>query len=505
MSSASNLYDSVPYPSLAFLQTHPDRLAVMGTLFGMNPPPVEQCRVLEIACGNGGNLIPMAFGLPHSKFVGIDLALKPIEAAQERIRRLGMHNIRIEQMDLMEIRQEFGEFDYIIAHGVFAWVPEPVQEKILAICSANLSPDGIAFVSYNTNPAGRVRQILRDMMQFHERRTVGKSGKASDRVNAGREFLDGILNATDARSPWKSLFHDELKLTFHRDENVVYHDDLAECFVPLSFGDFADRAGRFGLQFLSEANISELDEPDLGAEALAALKQLAKKDEIAYQQYLDFARYKRFRQTLLCHDEVPLRRDGVLERINKLFVASPMRASAEQSQSAIEFTNSRGAGSITTNNPAIIAVLRRLELIWPRAERFQDLARAMLPPVPETQQAEAIAGLAQAMVKLAARKLIDLRTYKLPIAGGVSENPEASLLARVMVEKGCVVTTLLHTHINIEDEQGRNFLQLLDGTRDRQSLTAALSADSPNTPRETIMEQVDGNLVNFHRMGLLVA
>lgn len=95
MSSTANLYDSVPYPSVAFLQTHPDRLAVLGTLHGMNPPAVKHCRVLEMGCGDGSNLIPMAYGLPGSEFVGVDLAAKPVECAQQRIRRLGAKNIRI--------------------------------------------------------------------------------------------------------------------------------------------------------------------------------------------------------------------------------------------------------------------------------------------------------------------------------------------------------------------------------------------------------------------------
>jgi SAM-dependent methyltransferase len=186
MSSHSNVYDSVPYPSFAFRQTHPDRLRVVGTLFGMNPPNVEHCRVLEIACGNGGNLIPTAFGLPNSQFVGVDLAAKPVEMARERITRLELKNIRLEQADLMDIGPDFGEFDYIIAHGVFAWVPERVQEKILAICKANLSRNGVAFVSYNTNPAGHVRQMVREMTRFHERRHAD----AADKVKVARDFLE---------------------------------------------------------------------------------------------------------------------------------------------------------------------------------------------------------------------------------------------------------------------------------------------------------------------------
>jgi methyltransferase-like protein/protein-L-isoaspartate O-methyltransferase len=500
MSPAANVYDSVPYPSLSFSQTHPDRLAVMGTLFGMNPVAVEHCRVLEIACGNGSNLIPMAYVLPSSEFVGVDLAAKPVAFAHERIRRLGLMNIRIEAMDLMEISPAFGEFDYIIAHGVYAWVPEAVQTKILAICRANLSANGVAFVSYNTNPAGHVREILREMMQFHELRT----GETADRVKRGRDFLEMIAKATDERTPWKALFQEELKLTFNRDEKVVYHDDLAECFLPVSFGEFAQRAADCGLQFLSEAHLSDALEPELGAEALDSLSRLAEGDVIAYQQYLDFARYRRFRQTLLCHTELRLYHEGVSSAVRKLLMASPMRAAAERADGAVEFTNARGAGSLTTNNPAIIAVLRRLEAIWPRAESFERLVAAMLPLVPDALQTEAIEGLAQAVLKLAASTLVDLRTCHLRLAAGVSEKPTASGVARLMMQEGSLVTTLLHTHVNIEDEQGRKFLQLLDGTRDREALTDALAAELPGESGETILKQVDGNLISFYRMGLLV-
>jgi methyltransferase-like protein len=256
---------------------------------------------------------------------------------------------------------------------------------------------------------------------------------------------------------------------------------------------------------LSEANLNDVLEPELGEEALAALSQLAQGDLIAYQQYIDFARYRRFRQTLLCHAEVRLQREGVPARAKRLLVASPLRAAVERPDGAVEFANIRAAGTLATNNPAIIAVLRRLEEIWPRAERFGELVRAMLPLVPEAQHTEVTEGLAQAVLKLGASMLIDLRTYKLPLAAGVTEKPTASLLARLMVQEGGTVTTLLHTHLNIEDEQGRKFLRLLDGTRDRQTLTDALAAESPNDSRETILKQVDGNLVNFYRMGLLVA
>lgn len=84
-----SVYDDVAYPGFAYPDTHPDRLAVMAVLHGLSPAPVEHCRVLEVACGEGANLIPMAYAIPGSEFVGFDLAGQPIERGQTRIRELG--------------------------------------------------------------------------------------------------------------------------------------------------------------------------------------------------------------------------------------------------------------------------------------------------------------------------------------------------------------------------------------------------------------------------------
>src|SRR5262245_13581209 len=71
--------DSVPYESHPYVQTHPSRLFVVGTLFGTRPTPVQRCRVLELGCAAGGNLIPMADALPESEFIGIDASERAIE------------------------------------------------------------------------------------------------------------------------------------------------------------------------------------------------------------------------------------------------------------------------------------------------------------------------------------------------------------------------------------------------------------------------------------------
>jgi len=92
-------YDAIPYPGNAYPETHPDRLATIGVLFGMEPPAIRSCRVLDIGCGEGSNIIPMAGSLPQAEFVGIDLAEKPIRQAQALIQKAGLSNISVRADD----------------------------------------------------------------------------------------------------------------------------------------------------------------------------------------------------------------------------------------------------------------------------------------------------------------------------------------------------------------------------------------------------------------------
>ena len=114
-------YDALPYPSKFFLQTFPDRLAAAAILYGVESAPVEECRVLELGCGNGSNLIAQAYGLSNSHFVGIDLSQTHIDLANQATKELDLNNIEFRQMDVLDMtREEFGEFDYITAHGLIA-------------------------------------------------------------------------------------------------------------------------------------------------------------------------------------------------------------------------------------------------------------------------------------------------------------------------------------------------------------------------------------------------
>jgi SAM-dependent methyltransferase len=160
-------YDDVPYTGHPYADSHPERLATMATLFGMQPSPVERCRVLEIACGDAANLIPIAYALPGSQFVGFDKAAQPIEIGQRMVARLALTNIALAQRDLAECPADAGKFDYIIAHGLYSWIPAEERDRLLALVARHLAPRGVAFVSYNVYPGCHIRRMVWEMLRFH--------------------------------------------------------------------------------------------------------------------------------------------------------------------------------------------------------------------------------------------------------------------------------------------------------------------------------------------------
>src|SRR5262245_20636290 len=99
--TSANTYDTVLYPGFALAQAHPDRLATQAALFGMTPADVAHCRVLELGCGDGMNLISVALGLPEAECVGVDLAAAGIDKGRTVIHELGLKNITLRQLNLM--------------------------------------------------------------------------------------------------------------------------------------------------------------------------------------------------------------------------------------------------------------------------------------------------------------------------------------------------------------------------------------------------------------------
>src|SRR5690349_15586573 len=123
MSAVENPYDSVPYDSHPYPQSHPRRLATISHLMGVEVPDFSKLRILELGCSSGGNLIPLAEQLPGVTCLGIDGSQRQVDEGNRLIAGAGLNQVTLLKEDTRQFDLKRGPFDYIIAHGVFSWVP----------------------------------------------------------------------------------------------------------------------------------------------------------------------------------------------------------------------------------------------------------------------------------------------------------------------------------------------------------------------------------------------
>jgi SAM-dependent methyltransferase len=490
-----NPYDVVAYPRLAFSDTHPERLATMAILHGISPAPVEHCRVLEVACNEGGNLIPMAYAIPGSEFVGFDLARAPVERGQERIRELELKNIRIFAADLLEMGGELGEFDYIIAHGFYSWAPAPVRERLLALCDELLAPNGIAFVSYNALPGGFVRDAIREIMLFR----MDGTEHLDQQVREAFGLVHFLLASLPEDDAYRQLMEKHLKRMEEHSAPSTFHDELSEAFYTVSFAEFMRHARKHNLQYMSEAALPPPPDPYYRQEIRTAIEKIAPGDVIAQEQMLDFARARKFRQTLLCRVERTVRRDYPPEHFRRLLLASQAKASADASPGATAFTLP-GDIKMEVNHPGVITLMRELERAWPRALSCEEIE-----PLLVGSGLSFDATFAVLLMRLAVAKFVELHAWRPALPARLPERPRTSASSRQEVRARSQAVTLIHSMVRLDDAIAQKFFLLLDGTRDRGALLEALAAEFPEIPAEELGKQLEPSLEFFYRAGFIEA
>jgi hypothetical protein len=488
-----NEYDAVPYPGYSFPDTHPDRMAVMAALHGVAAASPAQCRVLEIGCNEGANLIPMAAGMPNSEFVGFDLAGLPIARGQERIRALGLSNIRLFQADLCEVTG-LGACDYIIAHGLYTWVPQPVRDRLLGLCRDHLSAHGVVFLSYNALPGSHIRDLIRDALRW---RAQG-GGTPEEQIARGLDLLALLIGARPEGDAYRQLLEEQLGKLRKRRPETIYHDELSPAYQPVSIAQMIDHARSHGLEFLSEAVLPVPSDPGLQPRMMQAVDAIAGEDRVAREQVLDFARMRLYRETLLVRSQPGIRPQPLPEALVQMRLASTAGSAAGDQPGARVYTL-QGGVKVGSSQPAAIAVMERLIAAWPRTVPFAEIGGIL------GDHGIAEEPAAHLLLQMAMSRLLDLHLWEPAVAPAVSARPRVPLFIRHEAQMRDHVATLWHGTVELCEPRVRSLLLLLDGTRDRAALLAQLRESFPGQESAELEQGLEANLRYLLLAGLLEA
>lgn len=475
MERATTSYDELPYSSHPLAAGHPENLACKALLYGLRPASVENCRLLELGCSTGGNLIPLGELLPAGEFVGLDHAARQIARGRAMVETLGLTNVNLQALSFEEVDERLGTFDYIVCHGVYSWVSPENQQRILEIVSKLLRPNGVALISYNVYPGWHLRGMVRDILL---RETAGR-GDAQSQVQHARAYLDFLASAApDAEGVYTRMLRQEANLLRRTPDTYVFHEHLETVNLPVYFRDFAQAASQHRLQYLGEASFSSVV-ANLPLETRNRLEHLS-RDRIDWEQQLDYLCCGTFRRSLLCHAGGSVTARPLPHAIPQLRLACHARATTADADLAsaepLEFRTAEGA-AVTTTHPLVKAALAVLIEQWPRSCAFADLVELAAArvgraadPVRNLQESEL---LAAALLRCHECGLVDTHLVEPAIAARVSERPRTTRVARLQAAQGDSVSNQRHRIVDLH-EVDRFLLAQLDGTRDLATLRAEL-------------------------------
>jgi methyltransferase-like protein/cyclopropane fatty-acyl-phospholipid synthase-like methyltransferase len=459
-------YDDVPYAPLTFAYAYPGHFKTIGTLFGLTPPPLETARILELGCGGATSMLNFAEIYPKSYSLGIDLSEAHIKHGLETIKHLNLKNIDLKAISIMDIDESYGKFDYIICHGVFSWVPIEVREKILEVCNKLLNPNGIAFVSYNTLPGWNMQSTIREMMLFHS----ANFDDPVDKLQQAKLLLNFVNDALgNSNAAYSRFLQEETKAVFSHHDSYVLHEYLGEVNTGFYFHQFIEVAKKYNLNYLGDTFIARMFLGNLHPKAVEKLQEI--NDIVRTEQYMDFINNRKFRTTLLCHNNVAINRNIEFNKIKDFYTTFNIRPviaedkvdlTDEQENIGFYYQN-LSEPFISTTSPVMKAILYVYCENLGNPINFEQIAKSALKKLNKYKLQDFLTALGSNFIKFIFQGYVQIFAEKPHSITNITTKPEVSSLARYQAQHEDFVTNRINDMIPLHPHE-KHIVPLLDGS-----------------------------------------
>lgn len=460
-------YDEHPYTQHAYAETHPRRVAAVARLARWEPPPIDGARVLELGCGRGGNLLPMATGAPEMTFVGVDRSAGQIADAQRVASGAALANVTFVCSSFEDFDGVPGSFEYVVCHGVLSWIAPHARASLLERIARSLAPGGVACVSFNVLPGWYERLGARDWLRF----ACSSLGAAPDTAPRWLQWLSD--QASQERTDYRRRLREIAGRLEETDPAYARHEYLAKENFPLLVQTFLNEAAAAGLAYLGDA-IPATTALELLPEEVQ--KQAAPLGDVETEQLVDFVRCTAFRRALLVRaDESRARAWRAPRRLDRsalqsLLIASRLRPCEAIADARAFETFEDGAQTVQVSNRVLRRALHELARNAPASVSFDALAARASEgfPGPPSGMRDSLA--VELMDLWLATGAIDLLSAPPVLSAAAGERPVACPVARWQAMHGGVITNRLHQEVQVPDAIVRWVLTRLDGTRTRRDL-----------------------------------
>jgi hypothetical protein len=487
-------YELYAYVGSTIPYAAPAHIALCARWSHGHPSVAERFCAAELGCGDGGNLLPLAFYHPDSVFVGIDSSGRALDRARAGATRLGLGNVRFVCSDVRDLSPTtVGPFDYIIAHGLYSWVPDDARAAILAFCKNTLAPHGLTYISYNAQPGWSTRQLVRDTLR---RSRLVREADVTDKAPRAIELATRLLeDLSSSRSASAAVLADELARVRDGQPSYVFHEYLTDTNEGFWLSDFVERARDNGLRYVVDAHFCRWEgyvPPEL-RKAVAG-RMLDPVDE---QETIDLLGHRYFRASILAGADAPRTTTSHAALLKHVHIAASLRSQSESldlDEGTVEQFVGAGRSEVTLDSSIDKAAVVLLGAEWPygvQLDRLYEQSVALLVKHDRPVPPDARHQLLDAIETLFEAGQVDLRLREPKYGGEITEYPTAHALARWEAERRDSLTTPHHLPVAI-DGAALELVRSMDGSRSRSDLHRMFD-----------LELVEQTLHTLARCGLL--
>ncbi len=472
MSDYSSAYVAVPYPGNLIPQSVPTHVALCASWHTCERSGIKQFRLAELGCGDGANLLAIAYYNSGATFIGIDSCSTELAVAHKAAECIGLHNVQFVASDVCDLDPaEFAPFDYVIAHGLYSWVPEGARDAILNFCRYALAPSGLAYISYNAQPGWATRRLVREtLLRARSVREAPIEEKAHRAIELAAHLLEDLPSRDYAHAV---LLAGELERVRNGQPGYVYHEYLAEVNDGFWLGEFVERARRHGLDYVCDAQFGRWE----GWVNPALRASLAQRslDQVEQEETADLLGDRYFRASILCRADAvrtPTSGDELWQQVHIATSLGGMSDQFDLAEGVVERFAGTGGTEITLQAAITKAAIVSLCAQWPRGSTLQQIherAGQLLQqygfPVPDNSELQ----LRDDLTTLFEAGQIDLRLHEPEYETSVPANPEAHALARFEAGHRNALSTPFHLPIPFEPA-AMALIRELDGRRSQADL-----------------------------------
>ena len=447
-----------------------DRILSISHLFGFKTV-FHNLKILEIGCGDGLRLIAAAESNPNNIYVGISDCSDVVHANQHMIDELAFTNVNLYDISLESFFEGNSiHFDLIIVNNVYSWVDQTSQIVILNILDKYLSPNGLAFIDYNTMPGWHMQNALRGMIQHHVQSYADKQEK----IKQARSFLKFLKDNSTSGKEEKELLIFEILAVESLPDTVFYREFISENNWPVYFSNMVGKLNAFNLAYIADYDLKTMSSQDMSKDAQDAL--ILSPNLIESEQYMDFFRNRRSRKSIFCKADAAFNSQSGLDptklydmyfSANNLSISENVNDLCNNSPLNL---NISGEFSLTVTDPLIKVALKMLSDHSPGQLSFNNLLASSAECLAiagvngkKEEQKEVLAYQLLLLFSCLTANTIEVTANKRNIASYVHHSPKASRLARFIAQSSGSIINLNLNSVSL-DENERIILCLLDGS-----------------------------------------